>query len=63
MSIEKKLLNGAKFSELSNLIIDMIKSGMDDKLICEELNKSGLSSNDNINSINNKICYIRKNIV
>ena len=60
---ENKLNNGPKFSELSNLIIDMIKSGMDNKSIYEELDKSGLSSNYKRKSISDRIYHIRKNIV
>lgn len=60
---KNKLNNGPKFSELSNIIIDMIKDGRDNKTIYEELDKSGLSSNYTRKSIINRIYYIRKNIV
>ncbi len=60
---KSKLNNGPKFSELSNLIITMVKSGMNDESIYEELDKSGLSSNYTRKSINDRIYRIRKNIV
>ena len=60
---KNKLNRGPKFSELSNVIIIMIESGMDNKSIYEELNKSGLSSNYTRKSISDRIYHIRKNIV
>lgn len=60
---KNKLNNGPKFSKLSNIIINMIESGMDNKSIYEELDKSGLSSNYTRKSISDRIYHIRKNIV